>query len=155
MYVGVCMYVCVCMYACMCIFFFSFLFLQRKPYVRSCQTFSCWYDETVFRSLFSKEHVEDGWRREGGRDHLFLGERNPSFFFRLETKSALKIHKTQAGCVVSSPTDTSSLSAYKKENKNKKKTVKTEKRLCFSLTMRQSRDCSSCGAYEDMSTTAQ
>lgn len=44
---------------------------------------------------------------KGGRDNLVRGGCNPSFFFQmLETKSALKNHKTQAQCVVSSPTAT-------------------------------------------------
>lgn len=65
----------------------------------------------------------------------------------LEIKSALKSHKTQAQCVVSSPTATPS---YRLE----KKTVDTKKSVCFCLT-HQSQDCSSCGVYMEMSITAQ
>lgn len=145
-----CQIVCVCASVCVCMCII-FLFLQRKPnYVSSRHKL---FPVGMMKLCLACCLVKSMWKMgKGGRDNLGHGECNPSFFQMLETKSALKNHKTQAQCVVSSPTPHPLLIRLLE---GEQKTVRTEKHLCFCLTMRQSQDCSSCGVYKDMSTTAQ
>lgn len=86
-----------------CVHVYHVLFLQRKlNYVSSSTNFFLLVWWNCFSLLFSKEHVEDGERREWGVIWFSI---TPCFSM-LETKSALRNHKTQARCVVSSPTAT-------------------------------------------------
>lgn len=78
----------------------------------------------------------------GGKGGINLVHYNTSCFSLLETKSALRNHKTQAQCVVSSPT--AAPFSYPPIRKTKKK-----KASVFCLPVRQSQDCSSCGFYKD------
>lgn len=83
-----CQMVCVCL----CVHVYHFLFLQKNYVISGHKLFPVGMMK-LCSLLFSNEHVEDGERRE----NLVHGECNPSLFFQmLETKSALKNHKTQA-----------------------------------------------------------